>query len=267
MSEQGPDRIVEPRLADDSTSWQNASDSETWISQVLPGILAVAFVIVVALAVAAGERALMNSARQTNASTLQSVLSNTVQRFEAWAQNQEDHGSVWLDNPELIATVRALHDFETAEQLAAAQPQRDIRMRLDSRVAEYGYRGFELVDANGRVVSAMEGSRLGLRREDLSYFGRGYDGIRLTTPRILDGPRDSRGPDDRASSRRPRWGGRPLHKRWGRAHNNRIAWHRAEIHASARPRVRAWTSTTPPEQPLHLQRPLRAFDRLRRRRP
>lgn len=189
MSEQGPDRIVEPRLADDSTGWQNASDSETWISQVLPGILAVAFVIVVALAVAAGERALMNSARQTNASTLQSVLSNTVQRFEAWAQNQEDHGSVWLDNPELIATVRALHDFETAEQLAAAQPQRDIRMRLDSRVAEYGYRGFELVDANGRVVSAMEGSRLGLRREGLSYFGRGYDGIRLTTPRILDGPR------------------------------------------------------------------------------
>lgn len=188
MSEQGPDRIVEPRLGDDSTSWQDASDSETWISQVLPGILAVAFVIVVALAVAAGERALMNSARQTNASTLQSVLSNTIQRFEAWAGHQEDHAGIWLDHPDLIATIRGLQDLESAEALADAQIQTDIRMRLDTRVAEYGYRGYELVDADGRVLSAMETGRLGQQSEALNAAGTRADGIRLTAPRILDGP-------------------------------------------------------------------------------
>lgn len=188
MSEQGPDRIVEPRLGDDSTSWQDASDSETWISQVLPGILAVAFVIVVALAVAAGERALMNSARQTNASTLQSVLSNTIQRFEAWAGHQEDHAGIWLDHPDLIATIRGLQGLESAEALADAQMQTDIRMRLDTRVAEYGYRGYELVDADGRVLSAMETARLGQQSEALNAAGTQADGIRLTAPRILDGP-------------------------------------------------------------------------------
>ncbi|WP_300555200.1 ATP-binding protein [Maricaulis sp.] len=188
MSEQGPDRIVEPRRGDDSTSWQDASDSETWISQVLPGILAVAFVIIVALAVAAGERALMNSARQTNASTLQSVLSNTIQRFEAWAGHQEDHASIWLDHPDLIATIRGLEGLDSPEALADAQMQTDIRMRLDTRVAEYGYRGYELVDAGGRVLSAMEIGRLGQLSEALNTAGAQPDGIRLTAPRILDGP-------------------------------------------------------------------------------
>ncbi|WP_300532587.1 ATP-binding protein [Maricaulis sp.] len=186
MSEQRPDRIVEPGLGSDAGDWQDGSDTETWVSQVLPGILAVAFVIVVALAVAAGERALMTSARQTNASTLQSVLANTIQRFEAWALHQEDHGSIWLDDEGLIATVKELRELGSASELMSADVQLEARMRLDTRVAEYGYRGYELVDRGGRVLSAMDEQRLGLQSEALRVSGTAADGIRLTSPRILD---------------------------------------------------------------------------------
>ena len=87
------DTVETEEFADDSSesALQRMSSGDGWLAQVLPGVMAVTFIIVVVLAVMAGEGALMASARQTNLNTLQTVLSSTIQRFEDWAQTQESH--------------------------------------------------------------------------------------------------------------------------------------------------------------------------------
>ena len=61
---------------------QRLTDTDGWVGQVLPGLVAVTCIFIVALAVMAGEGRLMSSARETNLRTLETVLRNTRQRFE-----------------------------------------------------------------------------------------------------------------------------------------------------------------------------------------
>ncbi len=142
--------------------WAEPPESDGWLGQVLPGVLAVAFIIIVAVAVMAGEGQLMSAARQTNSATLQTVLANTVQRFEDWAQLQERHAATWAGNESLRSDYAALMEVETSQAAAAPEYER-IEALLADWMVEYEYRGYELMSVDGRIIAASDPERIGDR--------------------------------------------------------------------------------------------------------
>ncbi|MGK0266710.1 MAG: hypothetical protein ACI82N_000959, partial [Maricaulis sp.] len=118
----GGDPSAEPGAdASDATpSWQRAIEADGWFGLVLPGVLALSFILVVFLAVMAGDRALVASARETNASTLRSVLTSTMQRFEEWALHQERNAHVWANSDLVHRSLEELLQTPVESSIAAA---------------------------------------------------------------------------------------------------------------------------------------------------
>jgi PAS domain S-box-containing protein len=174
---------------DRRSALQRLADIDGWVGQVLPGLVAVSFIVVVALAVMAGEGALMASARSTNLSALQTVLRNTIQRFEDWAQDRENDARIWAENEVVLEALDTLSRAPVRSTLESAPEQTRLRETLGPWLTEYGYRGYLLISPNGTTLSAMRDSVLAqpalvmdlLPRDRLS---RG--GAVLTRPHIVD---------------------------------------------------------------------------------
>lgn len=169
--------------------WQRAIEADGWFGLVLPGVLALTFILIVFLAVMAGDRALVSSARETNASTLQSVLANTMQRFEEWAQHQERNAYVWAGSDLVRRSLDELLQTPLESSIAAAPAQAQLRATLGPWLTEYGYRGFFLIGANGTNLSALRNSDLGQPSPILGLVDnaslQGSRGV-LTRPQIVD---------------------------------------------------------------------------------
>jgi PAS domain S-box-containing protein len=142
------------------SAFQKLADSDGWIGQVLPGLVAVSFIVIVALAVMAGEGALMASARSTNLSTLQTVLRNTIQRFEDWAQDRENDVRIWAENPVVVSSLETLARTPVRGALENADAQLQLRETLGPWLTEYGYRGYLLVSPNGTTLASMRDGAL-----------------------------------------------------------------------------------------------------------
>ena len=188
----GGDPSPEPRAdeVDATPSWQRAIEADGWFGLVLPGVLALTFILIVFLAVMAGDRALVASARETNASTLQSVLASTMQRFEEWAQHQERNAHVWASSDLVRRALDELQQTPVESSIAAAPAQAQLRAALGPWLTEYGYRGFFLIGANGTNLASLRNSDLEQPSPILSLV----DGDRLrrsrgvlTRPQIVDG--------------------------------------------------------------------------------
>ena len=178
--------------------WQRAVEADGWFGLILPGILALSFILVVFLAVMAGDRALVASARETNASTLHSVLTSTVQRFEEWAANQERNAAVWAQNDLVRRSLEELLETPALSSLAAAPAQLELRTALGPWLTEYGYRGFFLLGANGINLASLRNSDIGQASPILSLVD--IDRLRagnsvLTRPQIIDVPAPAGDPD------------------------------------------------------------------------
>lgn len=180
-------------FADDSSesALQRISTADGWLAQVLPGVMAVTFIIVVVLAVMAGEGALMASARQTNLNTLQTVLSSTIQRFEDWAQTQESHARIWSESELVIASLQDLSTDQTRSALTASPRLQTLRETLGPWLTQYGFRDFFLISSNGTTLASMRDEDLGLPAVAMS--GIDLDrvlatGAVLTKPTIADVP-------------------------------------------------------------------------------
>ncbi|WP_339747805.1 ATP-binding protein [uncultured Maricaulis sp.] len=175
--------------SDGVTAWQRAIEADGWPSLVLPGILALTFILIVFLAVMAGDRALVASARETNAATLHSVLAGTMQRFEDWAQHQERNAQVWADNDLVRDSLEDLLQAPMGASITAVPAQAQLRATLGPWLTEYGYRGFFLLGENGRVVASLRNADLGHASPILSLVDR--DQLRqsrgvLTRPQIVN---------------------------------------------------------------------------------
>ena len=109
---------------------QRLTDTDGWVGQVLPGLVAVTCIFIVALAVMAGEGRLMSSARETNLRTLETVLRNTRQRFELWAQSRENDARVWAENERLKTAVEGLASMPVPASLASSVDQGWLRGTL-----------------------------------------------------------------------------------------------------------------------------------------
>ena len=171
------------------SAFQKLVDSNGWIGQILPGLVAVSFIVIVALAVMAGEGALMASARSTNLSTLQTVLRNTIQRFEDWAQDRENDVRIWAENEAVVSSLEALARTPVRSALEAAPAQQRLRETLGPWLTEYGYRGYLLISPNGTTLASMRDSVLAQPAlvMDLVDAGRlSTVGAVLTRPHILD---------------------------------------------------------------------------------
>ncbi len=170
-------------------TWQRNIEADGWFGLVLPGVLVLTFILVVFLAVMAGDRALMASARETNASTLQSVLTNTMQRFNEWAELQERNALVWAGSDLVHSSLEALSEAPVEASIAAAPAQAQLRATLGPWLTEYGYRGFSLIGENGTVLASLRNSDLGQPSPILSLVDpdrlRGGRGV-LTRPQIVD---------------------------------------------------------------------------------
>lgn len=168
------------------------------IGQVLPGIVAVSFIVVVLLAVMAGERALTGAARSTNLSTLQSVLANTIQRFDVWAQDRESDVRSWADNEIVVSAFEELSRAPVRSALTAAPAQGTLRETLGPWLTEYGYRGYLLISPNGTTLAAMRDTELAKPTPVLGLVNRERllsAGAMLTRPHILHVPDVSVTPD------------------------------------------------------------------------
>lgn len=187
----GGDPSAEPGAdASDATpSWQRAIEADGWFGLVLPGVLALSFILVVFLAVMAGDRALVASARETNASTLQSVLTSTMQRFEEWALHQERNAHVWANSDLVHRSLEDLLQTPVESSIAAAPAQAELRASLGPWLTEYGYRGFSLIGESGTVLASLRNSDLGQASPILSLVEidmlRQSRGV-LTRPQIVD---------------------------------------------------------------------------------
>ncbi|MBR9824760.1 MAG: PAS domain S-box protein [Alphaproteobacteria bacterium] len=148
-------------------NWTESGETDGWLSQVLPGVLAVAFIIIVAVAVMAGEGALMGAARQTNSATLQTVLSNTIQRFEDWSQLQRRHAYTWANSPDLRADYPVLAEL-TPENARSSPEMERLRSGLGRWMAQYGYRSFDVISPEGIVLASSDLERIGERSPALS---------------------------------------------------------------------------------------------------
>jgi PAS domain S-box-containing protein len=165
------------------------ADHDGWIGQVLPGLVAVFFIIIVALAVMAGEGALMASARSTNLSTLQTVLRNTIQRFEDWAQDRENDVRVWAENEMVVSSLEELARSPVRSSLEASPAQERLRETLSPWLTEYGYRGYLLISANGTTLASVRDNDLAepaLMLDLVNLDRLATSGSLLTRPHIVD---------------------------------------------------------------------------------
>lgn len=188
-AEGGPSSGEHGNSPDAMPPLQRAIEADGWFGLILPGVLALTFILIVFLAVMAGDRALVASARETNAATLQSVLANTVQRFDEWAEHQERNAHVWANNELVAQSLLELLHTPVASSLAASPAQQELRAALGPWLTEYGYRGFFLIGENGTNLGALRNSDLGQPSQVLSlvnieHLGR-TRGV-LTRPQIVD---------------------------------------------------------------------------------
>jgi len=168
--------------------WTAAPEADGWLGQILPGILAVAFIVIVAIAVMAGESALMASARQTNSATLGTVLANTIQRFGDWSSLQRRHARVWANNLELRDAFRALSETEI-ESGEGAVYQAEVERLLNEWMIEYHYRSYELIARDGTVLASNDVEAVGRSSVALSLVDTQQLNLletRLTRPVIQD---------------------------------------------------------------------------------
>lgn len=149
-----------PEPGGPKTTLQRLSDMDGWIGQILPGLVAVSFIVVVALAVMAGEGALMASARSTNLSALQTVLRNTIQRFEEWSRDRENDVRLWAENELVVEALEELSRTPVRGALERAPAQVRLRETLGPWLTEYGYRGYLLISHNGTTLASMRDSVL-----------------------------------------------------------------------------------------------------------
>lgn len=175
--------------APDTTSpWQRAIEADGWFGLVLPGVLALTFILIVFLAVMAGDRALVASARETNAATLRSVLTSTLQSFDEWAGHQERNARVWADGDLVRDSLEELLRTPVESSIAAAPAQAQLRASLGPWLTEYGYRGFSLISENGTVLASLRNSDLGRPSPILGLVANGQlrrsRGM-LTQPQII----------------------------------------------------------------------------------
>lgn len=169
--------------------FQRLADTDGWIGQVLPGLVAVFFIVIVALAVMAGEGALMASARSTNLSTLEAVLSNTIQRFDDWARDRENDVRVWAQDESVVSALEELSVSPVRGSLETAPAQQRLRDRLGPWLTEYGYRGYLLISNNGTTLASVRNSDLAepAMMLDLVNLDRlSTAGALLTRPHIVD---------------------------------------------------------------------------------
>ena len=151
--------------------------------------MAVFFIVIVALAVMAGEGALMASARSTNLSTLEAVLSNTIQRFDDWARDRENDVRVWAQDESVVSALEELSVSPVRGSLETAPAQQRLRDRLGPWLTEYGYRGYLLISNNGTTLASVRNSDLAepAMMLDLVNLDRlSTAGALLTRPHIVD---------------------------------------------------------------------------------
>lgn len=168
---------------------QRLTDTDGWVGQVLPGLVAVTCIFIVALAVMAGEGRLMSSARETNLRTLETVLRNTRQRFELWAQSRENDARVWAENGRVQAALEELASLPVPAALAASPQQEWMRETVGPWLTEYGYRGFTLMAPNGSTLASMRDDDLGqpsLLLDLVNASRLASAGVVLTRPHIVD---------------------------------------------------------------------------------
>ena len=168
---------------------QRLTDTDGWVGQVLPGLVAVSCIFIVALAVMAGEGRLMSSARETNLRTLETVLRNTRQRFELWAQSRENDARVWAENDRLQVAIEGLMSSPVPADLAQSGDQAWLRETLGPWLTEYGYRGFTLLAPNGTTLASMRDADLGQPSFIISLVNEdrlNSTGVVLTRPHIVD---------------------------------------------------------------------------------
>lgn len=180
---------TEADAAETRSPFSRLADHDGWIGQVLPGLVAVFFIIIVALAVMAGEGALMASARSTNLSTLQTVLRNTIQRFEDWAQDRESDVRVWAENEIVISSLEELARSPVRSSLESAPAQARLRETLGPWLTEYGYRGYLLISANGTTLASVRDAELAepaLMLDLVNLDRLATSGSLLTRPHIVD---------------------------------------------------------------------------------
>ncbi|WP_203293049.1 ATP-binding protein [Maricaulis parjimensis] len=181
---QSEDGSVETR-----SPFQRLAESDGWVGQVLPGLVAVFFIVIVALAVMAGEGALMASARSTNLSTLEAVLSNTIQRFQDWAQDRENDVRVWAQDDGVVSALEELSASPVRASLESAPAQQYLRDRLGPWLTEYGYRGYLLISNNGTTLASVRDSDLAepaLMLDLVNLERLSTAGALLTRPHIVD---------------------------------------------------------------------------------
>ncbi|WP_417486536.1 ATP-binding protein [Maricaulis sp.] len=187
----GGDTYLRTSTGDDEprSALQRLTDTDGWVGQVLPGLVAVTCIFIVALAVMAGEGRLMSSARETNLRTLETVLRNTRQRFELWAQSRENDARVWAENGRLRSALEGLSSSPVPASLMASPEQEWLRDTLGPWLTEYGYRGFIVIAPNGTTLASMRDSDLGQPSLvlDLVNMDRlASAGVVLTRPHIVD---------------------------------------------------------------------------------
>jgi PAS domain S-box-containing protein len=171
------------------------------ITQILPGLVAVICIIIVVGATIAGERVLVQSARQNNLHTMEIVLENTVRRFEGWASEREDDvrelASSRLITDAFIAHIRESELdpvlFEELVSGEAAVPwdvvQARLRENLGAWIIEEGYRGYSLISLDGTILASMRDSDLGAIETALHSVELDRvvsEGVLLTHPVIVD---------------------------------------------------------------------------------
>ena len=190
-AEDMPSRDQATGTPDAIPAWQRALEADGWFGLVLPGVLALTFILIVFLAVMAGDRALVASARETNGATLQAILASTMQRFEEWAGHQERNAAVWAHSELVRDALEELLETPVESSLAAAPAQSELRATLGPWLTEYGYRGFFVMGANGVNLASLRNSDLGrpsatLGLVDIERLQRGR--AILTRPQIVDTP-------------------------------------------------------------------------------
>jgi two-component system sensor kinase FixL len=179
----------ESPLAPDAVMAGNLAGYEGWFVQALPGVVASVLIGLVFLAVVAGENAMMRAGRQTNFNTMQSVLTNTLQRFEEWATRQEADAAIWAQSDEIVEAVQTLSQFPDRASLADSEVQSYVQSLMGGRIAYHGYRDYFLIDLDGRILSSTQDEDLGQPALALDGVDRAAliaTGSVLTHPKIVD---------------------------------------------------------------------------------
>jgi two-component system sensor kinase FixL len=179
----------ESPLAPDAVMAGNLAGYEGWFVQALPGVVASILIGLVFLAVVAGENAMMRAARQTNFNTMQSVLTNTLQRFEEWATRQEADANIWAQSEEIVTAVQTLSQLPDRASLAESEVRSFVQVMMGGRIAYHGYRDYFLIDLDGRILASTREEDLGqpaLALDGVDRDALGTSGSVLTHPKIVD---------------------------------------------------------------------------------